>query len=108
VHDHVPVAVLHATDDLLEEMPGLVLRQPPLLNDVVKQLATLHIKNTQRAENTYIVQHTTLHNCGRLLKQTLLSSNVDKQETAKNTPAAWPNRKQGWLTGRTLMYSMTT
>jgi hypothetical protein len=41
VHHHVPVAVLDAADDLLEEAPRLVLHQPPLLHDVVEQLAAL-------------------------------------------------------------------
>ncbi len=32
---------LHPADDLLEEVPRLVLHQPPLLHNVVKQLAGL-------------------------------------------------------------------
>ena len=38
---HVAVAVLDAADDLLEEVPRLVLQQTPLLHDVVKQLPGL-------------------------------------------------------------------
>jgi hypothetical protein len=41
VHHHVPVAVLHPADDLLEKVAGLVLSQPAPLHDVVKQLAAL-------------------------------------------------------------------
>jgi hypothetical protein len=41
VHHHVAVAVLHPRYDLLEEVARLVLGQPSLLDDVVKQLATL-------------------------------------------------------------------
>jgi hypothetical protein len=52
VHDHVPVAVLHPRDDLLEEVPRLVLRQPALLNNVVKQLATLQA-TSKRLPETY-------------------------------------------------------
>lgn len=43
VHDHVAVAVLDAADDLLEKVTRLVLWQPALLHDVVKQLAALDI-----------------------------------------------------------------
>jgi predicted permease len=35
------VAVLDAADDLLEEVPRLVLQQPPLLHDVIEQFASL-------------------------------------------------------------------
>lgn len=43
MHHHVSVAVLHPADNLLKEVPCLVLRQPALLNNVIKQLTALHI-----------------------------------------------------------------
>ena len=43
MHDHVAVAVLDAAHDLLEKVARLVLRQAPLLDDVVKQLAALDV-----------------------------------------------------------------
>lgn len=39
--DHVAVAVLDARHNLLEEVAGLILQQPPLLHDVIKQLPCL-------------------------------------------------------------------
>jgi hypothetical protein len=45
VHHHVSMAVLHAADDLLEEVARLILGQAPLLHNVIKQLATLHPQN---------------------------------------------------------------
>ena len=38
VYDVMPVAVVNSGDDLLEEPPGLVLLQLPVLHDVLKQL----------------------------------------------------------------------
>jgi len=38
---HIAVAVFDAADDLLEEVPRLVLQKATLLDDVVKQLARL-------------------------------------------------------------------
>ena len=39
--DHVAMAVFDAADDLLEEVPRLVLQQAPLFHNVVKQLTRL-------------------------------------------------------------------
>ena len=38
---HVAVAVLDAADDLLEEVPRLILQEATLLDDVVEELARL-------------------------------------------------------------------
>ena len=38
---HVAMAILDPTDDLLEELPGIVLEEPAFLHDVVKQLSRL-------------------------------------------------------------------
>ena len=38
---HVAVAVLDAADDLLEEVPRLILQETTLLDDVVEQLPCL-------------------------------------------------------------------
>ena len=43
VHHHVAVAVLHAGDDLLEEVPGFVFAQAAFLDDVVEEFATLDV-----------------------------------------------------------------
>lgn len=40
VHHHVAMAILHTTNNLLEKMTRLILWQPPLFNNVVKQLTT--------------------------------------------------------------------
>ena len=38
---HVAVAVLHTRNDLLEELPRLILHQPALLHNIVKELSGL-------------------------------------------------------------------
>jgi hypothetical protein len=39
------VAILDARDDLLEKVPGLVLQQAALFDDVIKQLPALPRRN---------------------------------------------------------------
>ena len=41
VNNIVSMTVVDTRDDLLEEVPRLILQLAPLLNDVVKQLASL-------------------------------------------------------------------
>ncbi len=43
MYDVVSMAVVDAGDDLLEEAPGLLLLQLPVLHDVVEELAARHV-----------------------------------------------------------------
>ena len=43
MHDHVAVAVSNAGYDLLEELAGLILIEPSVLDNVVEELATRHV-----------------------------------------------------------------